>query len=302
MPSTKVILNPVAGRGYGARVEPRLRQLLKAEGIDHDLVRTEGRWHAPKLAAQAISDGYELVVAAGGDGTMHEVVNGLMAAAGDGVAGTLGVLPIGSGSDFAHTVGVPPDLQAACHRLANGTERVVDLGWLAVDGGTPRWFDNTVGIGFDGVVTLEALKFKRLRGMALYLPVVLKTVFVAFKAPQVSIRYDDQELDMTALMVVVCNGPREGGGFFVAPEARPDDGLFDLCVADEVGKLGMLRLIPHFMQGTHIHQPTVTMARARRVTITSPDPLVAHADGEMLCTAGHTIECELLPKRLRVQC
>jgi diacylglycerol kinase (ATP) len=149
---------------------------------------------------------------------------------------------------------------------------------------------------------LEALKFKRLRGMALYLPVVLKTVFVAFEAPRVTIHYDDQELVMTALMVVVCNGPREGGGFFVAPEARPDDGLFDLCIAHEVGKLGMLRLIPHFMQGTHIHQPTVTMARARRVTITSPDPLVAHADGEMLCTEGHTIECQVLPRRLRVQC
>jgi diacylglycerol kinase (ATP) len=302
MPPIKVILNPVAGKGYGARVEPELRRLLDATGVEYDLVRTQGRWHAPELAAQAAADGHELVVAAGGDGTMHEVVNGLMAAAGEGVGGTLGVLPIGSGSDFAHTAGVPPDLAAACDRLAHGRVRVVDIARVTVDGGAPRYYDNTMGLGFDGVVTLEALKFKRLRGMALYLPVVIKTVFVAFKPPRVTIRYDDQELSMTALMVVVCNGPREGGGFFVAPEARPDDGLFDVCIAHEVGKVGMLRLIPHFMQGTHIHQPTVTMARARRVTVTSPDPLVAHADGEMLCTDGHTIECEILPQRLRVQC
>ena len=302
MHPTKIILNPVAGRGRGARVEPELRRYLETEGLDFDLVHTTGRGHAAELAQQAVRDGFEIVVAAGGDGTFHEVVNGLMTASGGGETGTLGIIPIGSGSDFAHTAGAPADLQAACHRLAHGQVRVVDVGRLTMPGLPPRYFDNTLGIGFDGVVTVEAVKVKWLRGLALYLPVVLKTIFLSLKIPQVTIEYDGEEMALPALMVCVANGPREGGGFFVAPQAQPDDGLFDLCIVNEVSRLAMLGLIPHFLQGTHVDKEPVTMTRARSVTISSPDDLVAHVDGEVLCTDGHQIRCEILPRRLRVQC
>lgn len=300
MGRVKVILNPIAGKGYGARVEPELRRLLEADGLDFDMERTAAPKHAMALAQKAVADGFEIVVAAGGDGTTHEVVNGLMLAAGDGIGGTLGVIPIGSGSDFAYSAGVPGDLAGACSRLTRGQSRLVDVGRVSLDGREPRYFDNTLGIGFDGVVTLEALKMKRLRGMALYLPVVLKTVFLSLKAPLATIQYDDQELVLPALMITVANGAREGGGFFVAPDAKPDDGLFDLCIAREISRPAMLGLIPHFMKGTHVDKEPVTMARAARVTISSPDPLVAHVDGEMLCTEGHRIDCEILPRRLRV--
>lgn len=302
MRTIKLILNPVAGRGYGARVEADLCRHLQAEGIDFDLVRTEGPRHAAELAEQAVGDGFEMVVAAGGDGTTHEVVNGLMAASGGEETGTLGVIPLGSGSDFANTVGVPPNLQDACHRLAHGQPRMVDVGLITVPGQAPCYFDNTLGVGFDGVVTLEARKVKRLRGIALYLPVVLKTVFLYYKAPTVTIRYDENELVLPALMVIIANGPREGGGFLVAPQAQPDDGLFDLCIAHEVSRLGMLGLIPHFMRGTHVDLEPITMVRARHVAISSPDDLVAHMDGEILCTDSHQLECEILPQRLRVWC
>ncbi|RLC81831.1 MAG: diacylglycerol kinase family lipid kinase, partial [Chloroflexi bacterium] len=102
MKPIKIILNPIAGRGYGARSEPALRRFLNAEDVNFDLAITEWPGHAIELAQQAASDGFEIIVAAGGDGTTHEVVNGLMAVAGDGVAGTLGVIPVGSGSDFAN--------------------------------------------------------------------------------------------------------------------------------------------------------------------------------------------------------
>lgn len=302
MQPMKVILNPVAGKGHGARIEGEVRGLLRAEGLDFELVHTDGTWHAADLAESAAREGYDLVVAAGGDGTTHEVVNGLMAAADGGEAGTLGILPIGSGSDFAHSVGVPPDLAAACRLLARGQARIVDVGRVTLGDGSSRYFDNTLGIGFDGVVTVEARKVRRLRGIALYLPVVLKTVLVSFRAPLVTIEYDGQARTMPTMMIVVANGPREGGGFFVAPDAVPDDGLFDLSITREVGRLEMLGLVPHFMKGTHVDREPVTMARARQVTITSPDSLVAHADGEILCTDGHRIECEILPRRLRVWC
>jgi YegS/Rv2252/BmrU family lipid kinase len=300
MQSTKIILNPASGRGRGARVESELCRYLEAEGLGFDLVHTAGRWHAAELAEQAVRDGFELVIAAGGDGTAHEVVNGLMTASDGREAGTLGIIPIGSGSDFAHTVGVPSDLRAACRRLAHGQAKIVDVGRITMPGRASRYFDNTLGIGFDGVVTVEAVKVKWLRGLALYLPVVLKTVFLSLKIPRVTVKYDDEEMALPALMICVANGPREGGGFYVAPDAQPDDGLFDLCITREVSRLAMLGLIPHFMQGTHVDKEPVTMTRARRVTISSPDDLVAHVDGEVLCTDGHQITCEILPRRLRV--
>ena len=297
----KIILNPAAGRGYGAKAEIELRQHLRAEGLDFDLVRTEGPWHAAELAAQAASDGFEVVVAAGGDGTTNEVVNGLMSASEHGLTGTLGIIPVGSGSDFAHNVGVPAGLQDACRRLARGQTRVVDVCRVTVQDQPPRYFDNTVNVGFGGIVTVEALKVKRLRGMALYLPVVLKTVFLA-QNPRVTIEYDDQELALSAVMICVGNGPREGGGFFCTPDAQPDDGLLDLCIVREISRTAMLGLIPHFMKGTHVGREPVTMARARRVTISSPDDLVAHMDGEVLCTDAHHIACEILPGQLQVRC
>jgi diacylglycerol kinase (ATP) len=302
MEPIKIILSPVAGRGYGAKVEPELRQLLKAEKLNFELVRTEKPWHAAELAEQAANDGFETIVAAGGDGTSHEVLNGLLAAAKNGATAAMGIIPVGSGSDFANTMGIPPDLEGACRRLAHSQVRTVDVGRVTLPDRPPCYFDNTVNVGFGGIVTREARKVKWLRGTALYLPVVLKTVFLYHKPLSVTIEYDGQELTLRTVMITVANGSREGGGFYVAPDAQPDDGLFDLCIVHEISQLAMLGLIPQFMKGAHVGREPITMIRARQVTITSPDNLIAHIDGEMLCTDAHRIEFEILPQRLRVRC
>lgn len=301
MEAIKVILNPVAGRGYGAKAEPQLREWLNAEGVEFDLVRTAAPGHAMELAEQAARDGFATIVAAGGDGTSNEVLNGLMAAAQNGASAVMGFLPVGSGCDFANTMGICGDLRAACRKLADGQIRTVDVGRVTIPGRFSRYFGNFLGIGFDAVVVRETRKVKRLRGLALYLPVVLKTVFLYYKAPQVQIAYDGQESNLPALMVCVTNGPREGGGFFVAPNAMPNDGLFDLCIAREVGRLEILRMIPRFIKGTHVGHEAITMTRVRRVTISSSDGLVAHIDGELICEDAQRIECELLPGRLQVR-
>ena len=305
MGPVKVILNPIAGRGYGARSEADMRRFLTAHGVDFELVRTEGPGHATALAGQAVRDGFAVIVAAGGDGTTHEVVNGLVAASNaafDGnVAGTLGVLPVGSGSDFANTIGVSPDLEGACEQLARGKARLVDVCRVTVDDQPPRYFDNTVNVGFGGVVTLEARKVRWVRGMALYLPVVLKTVFLS-SAPNVTVTYDDREMTLPAAMICVANGPREGGGFFFAPDAKPDDGLFDVCIVREMGRLAMLGFVPRFMDGSHVDREPVTMARTARIVVTSADDLIAHVDGEILCTEAHRLAFDVLPQKLRVWC
>jgi len=295
-----VILNPAAGRGYGARAEPEVRECLEAEGLSFDIVHTEGPWHAAKLAKDAAEDGFKTVIGAGGDGTANEVINGLMAASVNGTERRMGVIPAGSGSDFASGIGLPLDLRQACHHIAQQRVKTIDLGRVTVPGQEPRYFGNVVGIGFDGAVLMQTLNMRRLRGLPLYLLAVLKTVLLDFRTPRVTIEYDDQHMELRVTLVSIANGQREGGGFVIAPGARPDDGLFDLCIARKVSRLTILRLLPHFLRGTHTDLDPVTMAQAETVTISSPDGLVAHVDGEVLCTDAPEIKCEILPGALEV--
>jgi len=298
----KVIANPVAGRGLCGKLLPELREALAAQALDYDLVCSAEPRHAVLLAEQALAEGYETVVAVGGDGTAHEVVNGMLIHSKGEEVGTMATIPVGSGSDFANLLGIPGQLDQACARLARGQTRWVDVGVITDSQGRSTYFDNTAGIGFDGVVTQEAARVPYLRGMALYLPVVLKTVFISLKPPHVVIQYSDQRLEQTALMVTVCIGQCEGGGFIIAPDAKNDDGLFDVCIADNIPKLQILGMIPHFMRGTHVGKKPITMFRTDRLTVTSEDDLIAHMDGEILCTAEHFLEFKVLPRRLRVIC
>ena len=296
----RVILNPAAGHGYGARVEPKLRQGLEAERIDYEMVWTDGPWHAAELAERACADGCEMIIAAGGDGTVNEIINGLMKAPQGTGRRRLGIIPAGSGSDFATGIGLPTDLQEACGQIASGQTMTVDIGRVTVPGQEPRYFGNVVGIGFDGAVLVETLKMKRLRGLALYLPAVLKTIFMNFKAPQMTIEYDGVKIEQPTMLVSIANGFREGGGFLIAPDAKPDDGLFDVVIADEVSQLTMLGLIPHFLRGSHVDLDPISIVQAKQVTVSSPDGLIAHVDGEVLCLSAPSIRCEMLPGALEV--
>jgi diacylglycerol kinase (ATP) len=302
MTPIKVILNPVAGRGFSLKAEPNIVEYLKEAGLEFDLVETKEKGHGIELAEQAALDGFGIVVGAGGDGTTNEVVNGLMNAAARGKEAVLGLLATGTGSDFTFNVGMPTDLREACLRIKNGQTRRVDIGKFTVPGQPPRYFDNQLGIGFDGTVTVVAKRFKHLRGMALYLPVVLNSIFVTNKATRVTVETDGEKFELSSLQISVVNGAREGGGFFMAPDAKVDDGLFDVVVLEEVGKLAMLALVPKFMSGTHVNHEKVKVIRTKRVKITSPDVLTSHFDGELLIIDSHEIACELLPQSLSVIC
>jgi diacylglycerol kinase (ATP) len=303
MPGYKIIANPVAGRGDGERAIPQIEGALRGYGLDFDLVRTERPWHAADLAQEAVAAGYDGVVAAGGDGTANEVLNGLMRAkqAGAGTC-TMGILCVGRGNDFAYGMGIPTDLEAGCQALAQGHRRTMDVGRV-VGGLYPegRYFGNGIGIGFDAVVGFEAVKMTRLHGFPSYLIAVLKTVFLYYKAPLVTIEYDGQTITQLSLMISVMNGRRMGGGFMMAPEGQPDDGLFDLCIARQVSRARIFGLIPHFLRGTQATQEPIQTGRARRVVVTAVEGVLpAHADGETLCTDGRRLEIELLPRQIEI--
>jgi YegS/Rv2252/BmrU family lipid kinase len=274
--------------------------MLRDHGLSFDMVQTERPWHAAELAQQAAAGGRQVVVAVGGDGTSNEVLNGLMQAqeAGEGDA-AMGVLCLGTGNDFAYGAGIPLDLEAGCAALARGRTRPIDVGHAMGF----RYFGNGVGVGFDAAVSVQASRLNRLRGFALYLVAVLRTLLFYYRAPLTSIELDGRTVEQPTLMVSVMNGRRMGGGFLMAPQSAPNDGLFDLCIAGRMNQLQMLSFIPSFMRGSHVSRPRIMMARSRRVRVTVQEGTqIAHADGETLCLDADRLEFEILPRRLRVVC
>lgn len=301
MTSFYFIVNPISGRGAGAQSIEGIREQASRARLDFEIVTTERPGHAIDLARSASQQGREVVVAVGGDGTANEVLNGLMQAriSGQGKA-VLGILAVGRGNDFAYGLGIHAGLEEGFKNLTEKYIRSMDVG--RVMGGLypqGRYFGNGVGIGFDAVVGFEALKLTHLSGFLSYIVAALKTIFLYYTAPLVSIVYDDKILTIPALMVSVMNGRRMGGGFMMAPKGKTDDGLFDLCIAGQVSRLGIFALIPKFMQGTQASHPAVKMVRAKTIKVTAiKGVLPAHADGETLCVDGQELEIEMLPSAI----
>lgn len=298
-----IIVNPISGRGLGEKSIPRIEAFCKQHGLDYHLVRTERPWHAAELAGQAAREGWDVVVCASGDGTFNEALNGLMQARAAGFNHTaLGVISIGTGNDFAGGVGIPTNLEDSLETLAQGHRRKVDIG--KVSGGDfpdGRYFGNGIGIGFDAAVGFAALQLRFLRGLPAYLVGALQTVFFYYTPPRLKIELDDDAIEQYSLMVSVMNGKRMGGGFRMAPNSDPHDGLFDLCIAERAGKLRIFGLIPMFIQGTQEGQPEIKMRRSKKVTVTALEgDFPAHADGETLCLNGAQLSLELIPDALEV--
>jgi len=296
MAKAKIIVNPYSGRWKGQSSVPAVEAALKEAGVDFDLVCTAGPDHAIELAREAALGGYSPVVAAGGDGTIGEVVNGLMQAAGDQVAGPLAIIPLGSANDFIQTLGTPADLKGACQLLRTGQVRTIDVGRV-----NERYFINDVGVGFEPQVTLESRKIKWLRGKLIYLVAVLRAVRDPIQA-HMTIEWDGgQRVSKPILMVSVANG-RCTGGFWLTPYAELDDGELDFIFADALSRLQILRFLPEVMRGTHLDKDPVTYGRTRHIVIVSDDPLPVVADGEIMTTEAHRLEIEVLPGRMQVLC
>lgn len=301
-----VIVNPTSGRGLGGRSIQQIESFLKENGVDFTLVQTEGVWHAAELAEGAARGGYNVIVCASGDGTVNEAINGIMRAKKAGYNSTaFTVLGIGTGNDFAGGTGIPTNLSDGLKALLANKRKKIDLGYVK-GGDYPdgRYFGNGIGVGFDAAVGNEAIKVRWTRGLMAYLIGVIKTVFLYYNPAQVEIVLDDKDvIKQTSLMISVMNGRRMGGGFQMAPQSQPDDGYFDLCIAETASKGRILQMIPHFIKGTQESLPEIQMKRAKKVSIKSLDvTFPAHADGEFICLDGSHLTLELLPQELEIIC
>lgn len=298
MVSAKLICNPTAGRGHAGRQVDAVQAMLYRMGIDSEVALTKQRGDATTLAKQA-SANFALIIAMGGDGTLNEVVNGLVQEQAVEQPTTertkLAIIPVGTGNDFVKMLAIPQDWRAACTRIANGTARSVDVG--QVNG---RIFLNNVGIGFDAQVGIEAQKIRWLRGQAVYVAALARNMLLSYRTPQVTVQLDENQYEQSITLLTIGNGRCSGGGFWLTPNAQVDDGFFDICLVRGLSKAQMLALVPSAMKGTHITAPPVRMSRARRIMVTSADPLPVHADGEILYTDAYHLEVTLLPAALDV--
>lgn len=298
---TLLIVNPNANLGRAWRAAADLRPVVEEFG-GADWTGTVYPTHAVEIARQAALDGYELVIAAGGDGTSHEVINGLMQVPVK-QRPKLGIVPLGSGNDFSFAVGIDKNPAQALRQAFTGTPKRVDVGRMQDGHGRVEYFGNALGIGFDATVTIHSRKFTYVRGFLIYLIAVLQTVILNHDAPRMRISTDQENWEEETLMVVVCNGPREGGGFLVAPEANPADGVFHYAVIKRVSRPMMLRLIPEVMKGTHGRFRQVRLGKLHTMELESDQPLTMHADGEILAGFGvdiRKVSVEILPGAVEV--
>jgi YegS/Rv2252/BmrU family lipid kinase len=257
---------------------------LERRGIDADLVSTTAPREAMTLALEATRARVDLVIAAGGDGTIHEVSNGLLTGLSQGIDGpALGVLPVGTGNDFAKLVGPLDDIDRSMDVLVGGELRRFDACTAEWTGNT-HWFVNAAGTGIDVDVTRYIIRKRGRPSPAVwkYLSAVLRSL-VTFRAIPVRIRLDDQVIEQKVMIVVAANGRCVGGGFWVCPSAEPDDGRFDICLIDEVSILGAMVPLARVMRGTHESHPKVHSYRSRTVTFeaTGDDPIFFQLDGEL---------------------
>jgi YegS/Rv2252/BmrU family lipid kinase len=302
---TCVILNPMAGRGAAGQRRDELEGALRAAGIDYTLLTTHARGGATELAFQAVERGFEAVVAVGGDGTINEVLNGVVgsAQAGGGEA-ALGVVPLGTGSDFARMIdGLDSqDLGAVARRIATGATRPVDVGQIVVETGgreLRRFFINGLGAGIDAQVAVEVGKVTWATGMAAYIIASLRAL-ASYKTSAMTVRYDGKEFRRKLYFATVANGRWQGGGFLLTPAAQLDDGALDLCAVQSLRFDQVIRYYPKLIDGTHVELREVTTAQARSIEISSATPFPVATDGEVVATDATRVTIETLPGAVRL--
>jgi YegS/Rv2252/BmrU family lipid kinase len=285
-----VIVNPAAGRGRAARKWPEVERRLAASGIRFDVAVTSKAGEAEFLAFNATHD---VVVAAGGDGTVHEVVNGLMRSGGKAA---FGVIPLGSGDDFEKLLSP----REAVARLQAQITRQFDVGRI-VSGSETRCFANGMDIGFGAHGAANVARVPGvLTGFGAYLGALLLTM-VRYPLLRVRLQLDEAPpFELVTAMTAIMNGTTFGGSFQVCPDARPDDGLLDLLLVDAVGRLEILQLVPKILRGAQAGDARLRLTRARKVMIESSEPLLVEADGEIAFDQARSLRIEVLPGALKV--
>jgi diacylglycerol kinase (ATP) len=299
----KLIFNPIANLGRAWPVAAALRPLVYELG-GADWSGTVYPTHATELARQAAEEGYELVVAMGGDGTVHEVANGLMQVPAE-QRPRLGIVPVGSGNDFASSLGISAKPEEALRQVMTGTPHPMDVGLISDGSGRQEYWTNAVGIGFDTVVTIRSRRVPIVQGFGVYFVAVLQTILLNHDPFHLTVKTDREQFDEELLMLVLCNGGREGGGFYVAPKASPLDGVLNYVGVHKISRLRMLATIPAFLNGSHERFSYIHTGNFHSLELQANRPLYVHTDGEIFAGFGSKVQklqIQIYPGALQAVC
>jgi diacylglycerol kinase (ATP) len=271
-----------------------------ALGLSGETLLSERGGHLIELAERAARDGADLVVAVGGDGTLNETVNGLLRGGG---GPELATIPLGTGMDFVRTYGIPSRFEDAVRTAIDGQTRAVDVGrvtyrtWAGDE--QERYVCNVGSVGMSAAVAQRANGMSKVLGGRVTFFYALTRVFLTWENTEVTVTLDGAERRGRMHDVIVANGPWHGGGMKLAPDARPDDGLFDVVLIGDVSKVDFLTTAPKLYKGRHVSHPKVEVLRSPRVEVDAPERLPIEVEGEQVGTTPAAFE--IVPGALRVR-
>ncbi|MCI0435713.1 MAG: diacylglycerol kinase family lipid kinase [Gemmatimonadetes bacterium] len=282
-PDVRLVINPRAGGGRALRVRDRLEHALSRRGLRPAVSLTTGPGHAVRIAQQSLLDGERVIVAVGGDGTVHEVANGMLRAAGSRAIeeAALAVVPVGTGNDFAKLLGVYGSIDAALDAIADGPVQRLDAGLAEWEGGS-AYFVNAMGTGIDVEVIRQIARHQPLPGALNYVAGLIRAL-ARYRPVAITVRTETSTFDGRIMTIAVANGRSIGGTFQICPAARADDGLFDVCIIRELPLFASLRTAARIVRGTHTALDGVTVLRGACTDIwVAPDtPFFFQLDGEL---------------------
>jgi len=292
----RLFLNPAAGRGRAGRRQDRIVELLQSEGLPLELHESSAVGNLEEQVRSHVDNGASRIVVAGGDGSVHEAVNGIMRSVNDAA---LGVIPAGTGNDFAKACDIPLDWEHAARlladRLAAGQyARTIDIGTM-----NDRYFANGAGIGLDAKVTRIARSYRLPIGDLVYLLAIFRAMVDGIATPRLEISSAGFSWDGPATLASISNGPWIGGMFHIAPMARNDDGSLELMIADPVSRRRILSLLPKLMSGTHMKEAEIRHQSVTSLSVVSSEPVDSHLDGEMQAMQQR-FDFEILPSALHL--
>ena len=282
------ILNPAAGKGKTLKLLPAIKAYFAASEEDYAIEVTKYPCHATEIAAAYSSKETCRIYSVGGDGTLNEILNGMA-----GSGSSLGVIPAGSGNDFIKSIAPDSDLKSIIARTVEGTAKPIDIARV-----NDKFFINIASLGFDAQVAHTTQHFKKLpliTGKMAYILGILTTILQR-KSNLLEIRIDDRFIKNDTLLIAIGNGKYYGGGILAVPEAEITDGLFDICLVDNISRMKILHLFPLYMKGQHGKISAVRFYKGKRVEIKSASPIAMNSDGEISIVKEAVFE--ILPKAL----
>lgn len=291
-----LFLNPTAGRGRAGRRQPRIIELLRVSDVPLQLHTSSAAGELEALVKARVDEGATRIVVAGGDGSVYEAVNGIMRSE---RSASLGLVPTGTGNDFAKACQIPVNWEHAARlladRLATGQSiRTIDIGVM-----NDRYFANGAGIGLDAEVTRLARAYRLPIGDIVYLLAIFRAMMGGIATPRLEIEADNFSWEGPATLASISNGPWIGGMFHIAPMAANNDAKLELMIADPVTRRRILSLLPKLMSGEHINEHDIRHRTVRALTVTATEPLASHLDGEVQ-PLQQRFEFKLLPNALRL--